>query len=117
MTLWPMARLISEAVAAQVQVVKEWNSPHNAGGSPEFFSYLWSEMTELFVGGHLQFPEEVTVVHADNGNGFVQDADLKLTKAGDGCASLPDSLSLFVCVCNHDGAPASRPPASDSTST
>ena len=93
--------LISKAIEAQVAVVKEFNSSHNGGGKtnpefnsshdgggktsrPEFFTYLWSEMTRLFVHGHLKVPDGVTVVHADNGNGFVQPADLKLTKAQDG---------------------------------
>eukprot|EP00658_Telonema_sp_P-2_P011572 TRINITY_DN14420_c0_g1_i2.p1 TRINITY_DN14420_c0_g1~~TRINITY_DN14420_c0_g1_i2.p1 ORF type:complete len:489 (-),score=107.93 TRINITY_DN14420_c0_g1_i2:58-1524(-) len=79
-------KLISEAMEAQVSAVRRGN------GSQVFFTYLWSEMTELFVNGHLEIPNGVTVVHADSGNGYV---DLSLIHISEPTRLLSISYAVF----------------------
>eukprot|EP00729_Bicosta_minor_P014674 gene14674-4592_t len=72
--------LISAAMAAQAAVVRNATGQAN----PPMFTYLWSEMTPLYTGGHLKIPPGVTVVHADSGDGIVNPLSLSLAQAGDG---------------------------------
>lgn len=72
--------LISEAMATQAEIVRNVTGQAN----PPMFTYLWSEMTDLFTGGYLEVPPGVTVVHADAGDGVVNAQSLGLARAGDG---------------------------------
>jgi len=61
-------RIISEAIAAQREIVLERFSE-----TPQhFFTYLWSEGLRLVEQGHITLPEDVTVVWSDNGFGAMR---------------------------------------------
>lgn len=73
--------VISAAIQQQVDVVH--SVAKEMGVQPgAFVTYLWAEMTSLYVNGYLKVPDCVTVVHGDNGDGIVPDPST--IKAGDG---------------------------------
>lgn len=55
------AAVISEAIAAQVQIAKKYDP------NPILTYFLWCEGDPLYRSGHLKLPEEVTVVFSDYG--------------------------------------------------
>ncbi|MDP6631500.1 MAG: glycosyl hydrolase 115 family protein [Kiritimatiellia bacterium] len=58
------ARIINEALAAQVDLVREIRGEE----SPEIFGYLWGELHEIYNAGLLNFPEGTTIIHTDDGD-------------------------------------------------
>ena len=69
-------RLISEAMAFQVKLIKEVDKRPN----PPITTTLWAEGSTLNQAGYLQIPENVTVVFADNSPGWRWQADFFQTK-------------------------------------
>jgi hypothetical protein len=69
-------RLISEAMAFQMQLIMQVNKSPN----PPITTTLWAEGSTLNQAGYLQIPENVTVVFADNSPGWRWQADFFNTK-------------------------------------
>jgi hypothetical protein len=69
-------KLISEAMAYQVRLIKEVDKRPN----PLITTTLWAEGSVLNQAGHLDIPEHVTVVFADNSPGWRWQADFFQTK-------------------------------------
>lgn len=69
-------KLISEAMAFQMQLIKEVDKRPN----PPVTTTLWAEGSTLNQAGYLQIPENVTIVFADNSPGWRWQADFFQTK-------------------------------------
>jgi len=65
----PEARggIITKAIAKQVEML------HKAHPDAAMISNLWMEGSELYMGGYITLPENVTLVWPDNGAGIIQD--------------------------------------------
>jgi hypothetical protein len=63
--------LISDAVATQWKIVQEVEDREN----PPATTTLWMEGARLHRAGHLEFPEEVSVIFADNSPGWTWQDD------------------------------------------
>lgn len=68
-------RLISEATQTQLKLIREVDPRPK----PPITTTLWAEGSVLNKAGHLQIPEEVTVVFADNSPGWRMQADFRDT--------------------------------------
>ncbi len=64
-------KLISDAIATQWDIVKSVTGKK----SPMATTTLWMEGAKLHLDGHLQFPQEVAVIFADNSPGWTMQAD------------------------------------------
>ena len=62
-----LGRLISEAVASQIRIVRSLRP------EARFITNLWQEGARLVQEGYLTIPPEVSIVWADDGYGYVQD--------------------------------------------
>ncbi len=69
-------RIISEAMQAQYEIIKEVTHDNN----PRMTTTLWAEGAGLNQGGHLQFPEGTIVVFADNSPGWKWQQDFYETE-------------------------------------
>ncbi|MGK7396278.1 MAG: glycosyl hydrolase 115 family protein, partial [Candidatus Cyclobacteriaceae bacterium M3_2C_046] len=59
--------LISQAMQTQVDLIKKYDKRLN----PPMTSTMWAEGVTLNKAGHLDFPEGVTIVFADNNPGYI----------------------------------------------
>ena len=64
-------RIISEAIAKQIEIVKEFDKRPN----PPMTTTLWAEGATLYKHGYIKIPEGVTIVFADNCPGWKMQED------------------------------------------
>jgi len=85
------ARIINEALAAQVDLIREIRGE----ASPEIFGYLWGELYEIYNAGLLTFPEGTTIIHTDDGDACMRPNLEELVGTSAESTGVYEHISMF----------------------